>query len=140
MNTNRKHIAIVGVGLIGGSLALRLHEKKLSSFITGVEDNEMNARQAMQLELVDAIAPLEQALHEAEVIALCVPVDALVRLLPFILDAVNHSQIVFDMGSTKQQLLDAVRNHPNRGRFVASSYVGHGIQRSRRCGTGRFPG
>lgn len=115
----RKRIAIVGVGLIGGSLAIQLHEKKLSAKLVGVDVSEEHARRALELELVDEILPLEQAIVQSDVIVLAIPVDALVSLLPTILDKVDD-QVVLDMGSTKSQLTDAVRDHPRRGRYVAT--------------------
>lgn len=115
----RKRIAIVGVGLIGGSLAIQLHEKKLSAKLVGVDVSEEHARRALELELVDEILPLEQAIAQSDVIVLAIPVDALVSLLPTILDKVDD-QVVLDMGSTKSQLTDAVRDHPRRGRYVAT--------------------
>ncbi|HEV7781799.1 MAG TPA: NAD(P)-binding domain-containing protein, partial [Chitinophagaceae bacterium] len=66
----RKKIAIVGVGLIGGSLAIQLHEKKLSSRLTGVESNEEHARQALELELVDEVLTLDEAIQQSDVIVL----------------------------------------------------------------------
>jgi len=55
----RKKITIVGVGLIGGSLALQLHEKKISSRLIGVENSELHAQKALELEFVDEILPLD---------------------------------------------------------------------------------
>lgn len=115
----RKRIAIIGVGLMGGSLALRLHEKKLSSKLMGVESNAENAKMAIELELVDEILPLEKAIEVSDVLILAIPVDAAVRLLPDILNKIDQ-QIVIDLGSTKLQLIEAVKDHPNRKRFVAS--------------------
>ena len=115
----RKKICIVGVGLIGGSLAIQLHEKKLSSKLIGVEINEDHARQAMELELVDQISTLDNAIDESDVIVMAMPVDTMVAMLPLILDKIER-QIVLDLGSTKSQLTDAVRSHPKRGRYVAT--------------------
>ena len=115
----RKVIAIVGVGLIGGSLALRLHEKKLSSRLIGVEVSEEHARTAIELELVDEILPLKEAIDRSDVIILAIPVDKMVTLLPFIMNQVDR-QIVLDLGSTKRQLIEAITNHPKRGRYVAT--------------------
>ncbi len=115
---NRKKIAIVGVGLIGGSLAIQLHEKKLSSRLIGVESDKLNAAKAMELELVDEMMNLDDALANAEVIILAIPVDKLVSLLPSILDRVDK-QIIIDLGSTKSLLSEVVKNHPKRGRYVA---------------------
>jgi prephenate dehydrogenase len=115
----RKKIGIIGTGLIGGSLAIQLHEKKLSSKLIGVDANEEHARKAVELELVDETLPLEQAIVQAEVIVVAIPVDAMLTLLPAILDKIDK-QIVLDLGSTKSQLIEAVKNHPKRGRYVAT--------------------
>jgi len=115
----RKRIAIVGVGLIGGSLALQLHEKKISSKLIGVETNEFHAQKALELELVDEILSLDEAILDSDVVILAIPVDSMVTLLPQVLDKIDH-QIVVDLGSTKSQLVDAVKNHPKRGRYVAA--------------------
>jgi prephenate dehydrogenase len=115
----RKRVAIIGTGLIGGSLAIQLHEKKLSSKLIGVDANEEHARKAVELELVDETLPLEHAIAQAEVIVLAIPVDVMLTLLPAILDKIDK-QIVLDLGSTKSQLIEAVKNHPKRGRYVAT--------------------
>lgn len=115
----RKRIAIVGVGLIGGSLALQLHEKKLSARLIGVDANENHLQQALELELVDEVLPLDEAIAASEVIILAMPVDTMIKLLPEILDKVDN-QIIVDLGSTKLQQVDAVKNHPKRGRYVAT--------------------
>ncbi|HMR82501.1 MAG TPA: prephenate dehydrogenase [Niabella sp.] len=116
---NRKKIAIVGVGLIGGSMALQLHEKKLSSRLIGVEASLKHAEQALEYELVDEILPLDEAIQEADVIIMSVPVNVQVYLLPQVLDKVTD-QVVIDLGSTKSDVIAAVQNHPNRGRYVAT--------------------
>lgn len=115
----RKKIAIVGIGLIGGSLAIQLHEKKLSAKLVGVDGSEEHAKKAVELELVDETLPLDDAIVQSDVIVLAIPVDAMVNLLPEILDKIDR-QIVLDLGSTKSQLIEAVKNHPKRGRYVAT--------------------
>jgi prephenate dehydrogenase len=115
----RKRISIVGVGLIGGSLAIQLHEKKLSARLIGVDADTDHAQKALELELVDEMLPVDEAIATAEVIILAIPVDSIVEMLPAVLDKIDQ-QIVIDLGSTKQQLIAAVKNHPKRGRYVAS--------------------
>ena len=115
----RKKIAIVGVGLIGGSLAIQLHEKKLSSKLIGVDTNADHAKQAVELELVDEAMSLDDAIAVSDVIILAIPVDKLVTALPSIMDKIDN-QIVIDLGSTKSQSIDAIKNHPKRGRYVAT--------------------
>jgi len=116
---DRKRISIVGLGLIGGSLAIQLNEKGLASRISGVDANIDHANKALELGLVDEIVSLDQAVKQADVIILAIPVDGLVKILPGILDLIDN-QIVIDLGSTKSQLLQSVFNHPKRGRFVAA--------------------
>lgn len=114
-----KKIAIVGVGLIGGSLALQCRRKGIAEKIIGVESNQSHAEQALSMHLVDEILSLDEAIEEADVIVLTVPMNILVGLLPGILDKVK-GQIVMDMGSTKSILARVVDGHPNRGRFIAT--------------------
>lgn len=116
---DRKKICVVGVGLIGGSLAIQLHEKKISSRLFGVETNPLHAGEALQLELVDEILPLDEAISQSDVVVLAIPVDSIVLLLPDILDKVDR-QIVLDLGSTKSQLTEVIKSHPRRGRYVAT--------------------
>ncbi len=115
----RKKIAIIGVGLIGGSLAIQLHEKKLSSRLIGVESSPEHAAKALELELVDEVLPLEAAIAAADVIILAIPVDSMVLLLPSVLDKIDR-QMVLDLGSTKSQLVEVISQHPKRGRFCAT--------------------
>ena len=115
----RKTITIVGTGLIGGSLAIQLHEKKLSSRLIGVDQNAAHAKTALELELVDEVLPLDEAIEQSDVIILAIPVDAMLQLLPGLLNKIDK-QIVVDLGSTKSELIEAVKNHPRRGRYVAT--------------------
>lgn len=112
-------VTIVGVGLIGGSLALALKDKGIAIKIIGVEANKDHQQKALELGLVDEIRNLEEAIGESALIILATPVDSVVTMLPEILDKIK-SQVIMDVGSTKDGILEAVKNHPNRGRFVAT--------------------
>ena len=116
-----KTITIIGLGLIGGSLALSLRQHGLARHLIGVEANPAHARRALELGLVDEIAAdLVAAVRRADFVVVAVPVDALITVLPRVLDATGPQQVVIDVGSTKQTLLAAVAGHPRRGRFVAA--------------------
>ncbi len=112
-------VAIIGVGLIGGSLALALKSKGIADKIIGVEENDVHLQKAMELGLVNEMLPLENAIQSADLVVLAIPVEGVVRLLPIILDQIN-SQVVIDVGSTKESIATAVNNHPKRNRFVAT--------------------
>lgn len=115
----KKNITIVGVGLIGGSLAMQCRAKGITGKIIGVDNNPLHVEQAMALKLVDEILPLQEAVLQSDLILLAIPVDAMINLLPIILDMVSD-QVVIDLGSTKSLLAEAVKDHPHRGRFVAA--------------------
>ncbi len=112
------NITIVGVGLIGGSIAMKL--KGFQTKIIGVDINKQHADEAVKLGLVDAILPLEEAVKISDLVVVCIPVDASCKILPLILDNVGYSTVVVDMGSTKVSVCNAIRNHPNRKNLVAS--------------------
>lgn len=113
----RKRIAIVGVGLIGGSLAIQLNEKGIAARIIGVEQNAEHRSKAIEMELVDEVLELDAAIDNADIVILAVPVDAMLEVLPKVLDKIIN-QVVIDLGSTKQQLVEIVKDHPKRGRYV----------------------
>jgi len=113
-------VAIIGVGLIGGSLAISLKEKGMASRVIGVDQQEQNIKKALDLKLIDAAATLDEAMQQAQLIILAIPVDALMQLLPAILDKVQPQHVIMDVGSTKKKILELVAGHPNRGRFVAA--------------------
>ena len=113
------NIAIVGIGLIGGSIGIRLKQTNFFDKIIGVEKSEINQKKALQLDLVDEIQSLEDAMKSCNVIVLTVPVDAIMTLLPKLLD-VATDQVIIDMGSTKSNILNLIKDHPNRGRYVAA--------------------
>jgi prephenate dehydrogenase len=113
-------IAIVGLGLIGGSVARDLARTGLATSRIGVESDPENLRTALELGLVDRALPLAEAVTAADLIILAVPVDAIFRILPGVLDRISDRQTVVDLGSTKQMIVDAVCGHPRRARFVAA--------------------
>lgn len=113
------NIAIVGVGLIGGSIAITLKEKKIATRVIGVDKSEANLKKALQLGLIDEGMTLDDAVKACGVIVLTVPVNAILELLPRLLDQVTD-QVIIDMGSTKERILQAIVDHPKRGRVVAA--------------------
>jgi len=114
-----KNIAIIGVGLIGGSFALQCRKKGIAKRIVGVDNNKMHAKEAISLNLVDEMLELNDAVLKSDLVILAIPVDAIISILPGILDLVKN-QVVIDLGSTKKLLAKSISNHKNRNRFVAA--------------------
>ena len=110
-------LAVVGIGLMGGSIALSLKKKGFVSHVIGVDQNIEHQQQALQLGIVDEIMSLEDAVTSSDIIALATPVNVAELLLPSILNLVNK-QVVFDLGSTKESIVNVANTHSNKGRFV----------------------
>lgn len=111
---------IIGLGLIGGSLAKDLRKSHFATHITGVENNPEHAKQALELGLVDKIEPLEKAVKNTDLVIIAIPVDKEVELLPRLLDLIGFNTTVTDMGSTKRVITETVKNHEKRKNFVAA--------------------
>ena len=113
-------IAIVGIGLIGGSVAKDLRAAGFCSEILGVGRSATSNEIALKLNLVDRIVTKEEAIKEAYLIVLAIPVNILMNELKFYLDHAKPNQVITDMGSTKGHIIDEIKNHPNRQQYVAS--------------------
>lgn len=113
------NVAIVGTGLIGGSMAIALKEKNIADKIIGVESNKQYQQRALDLSLVDEINDLDEAVQKSDVVILAVPVDAAIKMISQVLDK-TENQIIIDVGSTKSAICKAVVNHSKRRRFVAT--------------------
>lgn len=111
-------ITIVGIGLIGGSLAITLKENGFADRLIGVDVSQDNLDKAIRRRLIDEEMLLDEALAESDIIVLATPVDAMLRLLPNVLDKIDDHQVVMDVGSTKVRLLKAIKHHPRRRNFV----------------------
>ena len=81
-----KRLGIIGLGLIGGSMAIDLRRKGFALQILGVEADPINAAAAEKIGLVDRVVSLDECIDQSDVIILSVPVGAAVKLLPEILD------------------------------------------------------
>ncbi len=112
--------AVVGIGLIGGSLALALKRCGLAETVVGVDSSEQHARKALELGLVDDVVSLDKAASECDLIAVATPVDTVPAIVTKLLNRVGEGQVVMDMGSTKEELCELVSCHRSRHRFVAT--------------------
>ncbi|WP_027125793.1 prephenate dehydrogenase [Gelidibacter mesophilus] len=114
-----KNIYIIGVGLIGGSLALDIkkHDQKVKVF--GIDHNNAHLEEAIQLNVIDAKANYEDLKH-ADLVILSIPVDAAVTEIIKVLDLVSDDTLVMDVGSTKAEICQAIDQHPKRRNFLAT--------------------
>ena len=110
---------IIGLGLIGGSIAIDLRKAGVATSLIGVELNKDHATKALELGLVDEIKPLEEAL-DVDLIITAIPVNSIRTVLLKILDSIDDKTIVVDTGSTKSLICKAVADHARRKQFVAA--------------------
>jgi prephenate dehydrogenase len=114
-------VAVVGVGLIGGSLVIDLRKRKFADRIIGVDSSIQHQNIAILCGIIDEADTLENAVDRSDLILLCTPVDKNCSMLPGILDRIaGTSKVVADMGSTKAGIAASVRDHAGRGRYVAA--------------------
>lgn len=111
-------VYVIGIGLIGGSLALDIKSVFDDAVVFGVDENENHLEQALQLELIDQKATIDEV-NNADFVILAVPVDIGLVILPEILNAIGEETLVFDVGSTKLPICEAIQNHPKRRNFMA---------------------
>jgi prephenate dehydrogenase len=110
-------ITVIGVGLIGGSLAITLKENHFADRIIGVDLSQENLDKAIRRRIIDEDMDLESGIQAADLVIVATPVDAMLSLLPKVLDLTDQ-QVIIDVGSTKGQLLHRIKDHPKRSRFV----------------------
>jgi prephenate dehydrogenase len=112
-------VTIIGTGLIGGSMALTLKEKGFATKVIGVDASEQHLAQALALGIIEEAHALQDAVVLSDLIIIATPINAAENLLPQVLD-IATSQVVMDVGSTKNNICKIVEAHPKRGRFVAT--------------------
>lgn len=112
--------AIIGLGLIGGSIAIDLRKSGIATSLIGVEASTEHAREAIELGLVDEVLPLEEAVRQADLVVTAIPVNAIRTVLLNVLDRIGENTIVIDTGSTKSQICKAIQQHAKRNQFVAA--------------------
>jgi len=112
-------IYVIGIGLIGGSMALDIKSHYENTTIFGIDSNENHLEEALKLGIIDKKAIIED-LANADLVIVSVPVDVGMILLPKILDAIGESTLVIDVGSTKLPICEAIENHKKRRNFMAT--------------------
>lgn len=130
------NVTIIGLGLIGGSLALDIKEAFPEAKILGVDAVDKHVEEALLLGFIHhgvclhhnnpvghAETPeirLAHAVKDADWVIVTVPVNHIATMLPEILDNIKEEAIVFDAGSTKAAICKAVEHHPKRRNFIAT--------------------
>ena len=125
-----KRLAVIGVGLIGGSLALGLKKAKAVSHVVGVGRNAANLKLAMERGILDSIAPdPASAAREADLVLVAAPVGQYERIFTAL---ASSKTLITDAGSTKRDVIAAARK--SLGNSIARFVPGHPIAGAEKSG------
>ena len=113
-------VVIIGLGLIGGSIAIDLRKVGVATQLIGVDQNDDHANEALRLGIVDEVMNLDEAIKNTDLIILSIPVTAMVGVIGDLLSRVSSDVTLIDMGSTKAAICNSVKSHEKRSQFVAA--------------------
>lgn len=104
------HLSIIGVGLIGGSLARALRKAKLVNRVTGCNRNEDTLKKAIELDVIDDYSlDINEAVTGADVVVICTPLSTTEKLLPQIVASLKPDAVLTDVGSAKGSVVSAAQ-------------------------------
>ncbi len=112
-------VYIIGIGLIGGSIALDIKSNYDNAEIFGIDTNDNHLEEALKLGIIDSKATLKEIIN-ADLVIVSVPVDIGLVILPNVLDSIGEETLVIDVGSTKFPICETVTNHSKRRNFMAT--------------------
>lgn len=130
-----RRVAIVGVGLIGGSLGLRWRAQGAVEHVVGFGRNRANLDRALELGAIDeASSDLAAAVVSAEVVVLCAPISTCIALAPDVVRVAAPECLITDVGSTKAEIAAAAATAIAR-RSPAPVFIGgHPMAGAERAG------
>lgn len=112
-------ISIIGLGLIGGSMAIDLKKRGFASIIIGVDTNKLHLNTALNMGIIDQACTLDEAIDTSDLIIFAIPAKETIRLLPKVLNKVEQ-QIITDTCSVKGTICERLKHHHKRKNYVAS--------------------
>lgn len=112
-------IYIVGLGLIGGSIALDIQEAYPDATLYGIDTNEAHLEEALALNLIHKKATLKDV-EKATIVIIAIPVNVSLDVIAKVLDYISEDTLVIDVGSTKEKICDVLASHTNRRNFMAA--------------------
>ena len=115
----KMNIAVIGLGLMGGSFALDIKSVYSNSKIFGIDNSESNLKEALALDLIDQIITYDD-LIKMDIVLVSIPVNYSLIVIPKVLEKINENTLVFDVGSTKEAICQILENHPKRANFLAA--------------------
>ncbi|WP_028842299.1 prephenate dehydrogenase [Thermodesulfovibrio yellowstonii] len=115
-------VSILGVGLIGGSLALALKEKKLVNKIIGYGRNEQRLKEALKLGIIDSYTTSFKKASQAELIVLATPAGIFEKIIIEMLDYIQEGTVIIDVGSVKESVVNIFEKILPKGVFFIGTH------------------
>jgi len=118
-----RNVAVVGVGLIGGSIGLALRERGLAGEVIGVGRRQVSLDKALSCGILDrATTDLAEGVRSAEIVVVATPVSSIIQDVCLAVGANSESALITDAGSTKATICAGVEQQLGNqaGRFVGS--------------------
>lgn len=112
-------VGIIGLGLIGSSLALKIGEAYNDITIYGEDISESNINYTIENRIISNKLE-EKDYSKLDILFVAIPVDQVLKVLSPILDKVGENTLVVDLGSTKKPICDLVNSNQNRRKFLAA--------------------
>lgn len=113
-----KKITVIGLGLLGGSMALALKDITNAKFY-GIDTDSNHIKKAISLGIIDQASSLSDS-KDADVVIIAIPVNHIPDMAIKVLDNIGKDALVFDVGSTKHSICKMIATHPKRGNYVAA--------------------
>ena len=117
------NIGIIGLGLMGGSLAKAVKRYGIAKKVYGFTNSEKNRNDILELNLVDELVELDVLKEVSDVIILAIPVDAIIGMFPNFLDLPENTTII-DMGSTKEYIVKSIPKEIRKNFIAAHPMTG----------------
>jgi len=126
-------LAIIGVGLIGSSLALALKKAKAVEHVVGCGRSQTNLQKGIQLGVIDSYCDsVAEAVKDADVVVIAVPLGTMQSIFEQMSSVISSDTVVTDVGSTKGSVIEAAR--AGLGRRLNQFVPGHPIAGSEKSG------
>lgn len=122
-----QRVCIIGVGLLGGSIGLALHRRRLAQEVVGVGRTKSRLETALRRGAIDiATDDIREGAKDAELVIACVPIQSIVDTLEQAAEVVAPHAILTDVGSTKQSIVRAAAGRLADTQFVGSHPIAGG--------------
>lgn len=104
-----ERMAVVGLGLIGGSLAKAVKERKLVGDVLGIGRSEQRLKHARELGVIDSYSvQMDEILGEADLVVVATPVGVIIDLIKKMIPFLKKGTIITDVGSVKKKIVEKV--------------------------------